>query len=222
MGTDTSIGCFRSSSLIATYPAMRFTAVTAQGIQPGAFKKRVREFATLTADSLHRQDPARETNLLEFEKFFRSHQRPFPLTKQISEAATRGFPPVPSPVLALLALEAATGVLLGVQDLDAVEGHITLDALEVGESFTGMRGEEISCAPGEVVVRDAKAIIASLFQGPDRRTAVKSDSRNILFYVFDTGAGLGAGHDHAVEVIADLFPAQVADATTVHSASRPG
>jgi hypothetical protein len=219
MDTTHSIGCFRSNSVISIYPAMRFTAVTAEGIQPSAFKKRVSEFAMLISASLKDKDPSRESCLQEFERFFRVHQHSFPLNKQIMGAAARGFPPAPGPVLALLALEAATGVLMGVQDLDTIEGHITLDALQARESFTGMRGKDVICSPGEVVVRDDKAIIASLFQGPDRRTAVKSDSRNILFYVFDTDTSLDTRHEHAVTMVTDLFPAQVAETTTILSAA---
>src|SRR5579859_3734402 len=130
MNTDHTIGCTRSATLIAIYPAMRFTAVTATDVNPGAFKKQVRAFADRTTQQLGSTDEARQFNLAEFERFFKDNGQAFPLTKQIANASSRGFPPVPSPVLALLALEAATGVLMGVQNLDAVDSSITLDCLE--------------------------------------------------------------------------------------------
>jgi hypothetical protein len=192
---------------------MRFTAVAAINVNTGAFKKEVRAFTERTVKSLSAEDESRHVNLAEFERFFKVNGQEFPLTKQIANAASRGFPPVPPPVLALLALEAATGILMGVQNLDAIDSFVTLDCLESAESFIGMRGEHVTCAMGQIVVRDKQSIVASLFRGPDKRTAVQPDGRNLLFYVFDTDTGLGESHDRAVEEITRLFPANVGEAS---------
>lgn len=210
-----SIECRRSATLVALYPAMRFTAVTATDVNPGAFEEQVRAFAARTAKSLSAKDGSRRTNLVEFERFFKVNEQEFPLTKQVARAASRGFPPVPSPVLALLALEAATGILMGVQNLDAIDSFITLDCLESTESFIGMRGERVTSTMGQIVVRDKQSIIASLFHGPDKRTAVEPDGRNLLFYVFDTETGLGESHDRAVDQITRLFPPNVGAASVL-------
>lgn len=211
MSTSHSIECKRSASLVSLYPAMRFTAVTVMDVNPEAFKKQVNAFAERTVRSLSAKDESRQMNLMEFERFFRVNEQKFPLTKQIASAASRGFPPVPSPVLALLALEAATGILMGVQNLDAIDSLISLDCLESAESFIGMRGERVTSTAGQIVVRDKQSIIASLFQGPDKRTAVQPDGRNLLFYVFDTETGLGESHDRAVAEITRLFPPNVGE-----------
>jgi hypothetical protein len=210
-----SIECTRSPALVALYPAMSFTAVTATDVNPGAFKMQVCAFAERTVKSLSVKDESRRMNLMAFERFFKANEQEFPLTKQIVRAASRGFPRVPDPVLALLALEAATGILMGVQNLDAIDSFITLDCLESTESFIGMRGERVTCATGQIVVRDKESIIASLFRGPDKRTAVQPNGRNLLFYVFDTDTGLGEGHDRAVAEIARLFPPDVGEASVL-------
>lgn len=215
MKINHSIECTRSATLMALYPAMRFTAITAKDVNPGAFKEQVCAFAERTVKSLSAKDESRQMNLIEFERFFKVNEQEFPLTKQIASAASRGFPPVPNPVLALLALEAATGILMGVQNLDAIDSFITLDCLESTESFIGMRGERVTSTMGQIVVRDKQSIIASLFRGPDKRTAVQPNGRNLLFYVFDTDTGLGESHDHAVEEITRLFPPNVGEASVL-------
>jgi hypothetical protein len=217
MEINRSIECTRSAALVAVYPAMRFTAVIATDVNPGTFQRQVRAFADNTAKELSVKGEARESNLIEFERFFRATGQEFPLTKQIASAASRGFPPVQSPVLALLALEAATGILMGVQNLDAIDSFITLDRLESTESFVGMRGERVTCTAGQIVVRDKQSIIASLFHGPDKRTAVQPNGRNLIFYVFDTDTGLGESHDRAVAEITHLFPSDVGE-TVVRTA----
>ena len=215
MEINHSLECTRSATLVARYPAMRFTAVTATDVNPDAFEKQVCAFAERTAKSLSAEDESRQRNLGEFERFFKVNEQKFPLSKQIASAASRGFPPVPGPVLALLALEAATGILMGVQNLDAVDSFVTLDCLESAESFIGMRGEHITSTAGQIVVRDKQGIIASLFLGPDKRTAVQPNGRNLLFYVFDTDTGLGESHDRAVEEITRLFPPSIAEASVL-------
>jgi 4-hydroxy-3-methylbut-2-enyl diphosphate reductase IspH len=35
-----------------------------------------------------------------------------------------------------------------------------------------------------MVVRDSQSIVASYFQGPDKRTSVRPASRNLIFYAF--------------------------------------
>jgi hypothetical protein len=206
-----SVQCTRSAALAALYPAMRFTTVTATDVDPSEFKKHVSVLAERTVESLSTQDESRQTNLVEFERFFTANQQEFPLAKQIASIASRGFPPVPDPVRALLALEAATGILMGIQNLDAIDSFITLDCLESTESFIGMRGERVTCTMGQIVVRDKQGIIASLFRGPDKRTAVHPNGRNLLFYVFDTDTGLGESHDRAVAEVARLFPPTVGE-----------
>lgn len=104
---------------------------------------------------------------------------------------------------------------MGVQNLDAVDSFITLDCLESAESFIGMRGERVTSATGQIVVRDKQSIIASLFRGPDKRTAVQPNGRNLLFYVFDTDTGLGESHDRAVAEITRLFPSGAGQASVL-------
>jgi hypothetical protein len=200
-----AIECFRTPQLAAEYPEMKFTVVLASGVVRSAFASAVKEFAGDIADQLADVDPDVEAHLECFEAFFEKNSQCFPLRRQIRAAAKNGFPCVPPPVLALLALEASTGVLMGVQDADAIEEHVTLDLLTSQESFTGMRGANVRCEEGEIVVRDGRAIIASLFQGPDKRTAAKPTSQNLVFYVFDSDPSLGGGHAACVEAVVSLL-----------------
>jgi DNA/RNA-binding domain of Phe-tRNA-synthetase-like protein len=42
----------------------------------------------------------------------------------------------------------------------------------------------IRCKEDEIVLRDGKGIVCSLFQGPDFKTRVEPASKNIVVYVF--------------------------------------
>ena len=76
----------------------------------------------------------------------------------------------------LLSLELRTGVLMGIHRV-APGATITFDVATEGEIFLGIGGKDVQCSANEAVVRDQKDIIASIFQGPDKRTMVDFDNR---------------------------------------------
>jgi len=49
--------------------------------------------------------------------------------------------------------------------------------------FPGFRSE-IECKPGEIILRDQIDIIATYFQGPDKRTSITASTSNVIFFAF--------------------------------------
>jgi hypothetical protein len=184
---------------------MLFGAVIAAQVDVQAFEGAVHEFAARVAGGLHHLSQDVQRNLEAFESFFARYGQECPLRGQISKAAKAGFSSsIPAPILALLTLEASTGVLMGVQNMDAMCDCLELDVLPAPQSFLGLNGKIVNCLAGEVVVRDGLDIVASLLRGPDRRTAVTGSYVNLLFYVFDAYPSLGAGHALAAEAVSSL------------------
>ena len=104
-----------------------------------------------------------------FESFFTQHGFRSPLGDQLKHIQEKGLPGGSPLVKALLLSEMGTGLLMGAQDAAAIRGPLVCDLAEEGETFRGMRAE-VLCRKGEIVLRDSEGIIATLFQGPDRRT----------------------------------------------------
>jgi hypothetical protein len=199
------IMCRTTPRLAEKFPGMKFGAVIAAHVDVQAFDRAVHEFAARISGDLQHLSQDVQRNLEAFENFFARYGQRCPLRSQITKAAKQGFSSkLPAPILALLALEASTGVLMGVQDMDAMCDYLELDVLPSPQSFLGMNGKTVNCLAGEVVVRDGLDIVASLLRGPDERTAVATRYVNLLFYVFDAYPSLGAGHAAAAEVVASL------------------
>ena len=199
------ITCRTTPRLAEKFPGMLFGAVIAAQVDVQAFEGAVHKFAARVAGDLQHLSQDVQRNLEAFESFFARYGQRCPLRSQISKAAKGGFSSsIPAPILALLALEASTGVLMGVQDMDAMCDYLELDVLPAPQSFLGKNGETVNCLAGEVVVRDGLDIVASLLQGPDRRTAVSTSYVNLLFYVFDAYPSLEAGHAVAAEAVSSL------------------
>ncbi len=82
--------------------------------------------------------------------------------------------------------ELRNAVLLGVHDVDRMEGDIILDAAIEGEKFMGIGNHSVITRQHEVVLRDHAGIWASYTQGPDARTVVDAATRNIIILGFFT------------------------------------
>jgi len=155
-----------------------------------------------------------------FDKFFTENGFRSPLGTQFEMVRSKGLPPGNPLVKALLLAEMSTGLLMGAQDATAIQGELVYDLASAGESFKGMRGT-VQCRAGEIVLRDAEGIIASLFQGPDHRTRLAKATRDVIFFVFAVPGmdleQLQEGTDKILDIFKSAssgFTAQTYDCTT--------
>ena len=126
------------------------------------------------------------------------------MTDQLKHVQEKGLPGGNPLVKALLLSEMSTGALMGAQDAAAIKGSLVCDVAEEGETFRGMRAE-VLCRKGEIVLRDSESIIATLFQGPDRRTRLNKDTRDIVFFIFSVPGISAADVQEGVETVRNLF-----------------
>jgi DNA/RNA-binding domain of Phe-tRNA-synthetase-like protein len=98
----------------------------------------------------------------------------------------RSIKPVNFIVDSVLIAELRNALLLGVHDLDRIEGDVGLDAASENESFVGIGQRKIITRKNEVVLRDDSGIWASYTQGPDSRTVVDDASKNVMILGFFT------------------------------------
>jgi len=106
------------------------------------------------------------------------------LIKSISNG--KNIKPVNFIVDSVMLAEVRNALLLGVHDLDRIEGDAVLDAAKEGECFVGIGQREITTRQNEIVLRDPIGIWASYTQGPDARTVVSPDSKNVMILGFFT------------------------------------
>jgi DNA/RNA-binding domain of Phe-tRNA-synthetase-like protein len=118
-----------------------------------------------------------------FESFFAESGYHCPLEAQCELVWAKGLPLGNPIVRALLLAETSAGLLMGAQSLSALDGELIYDLASEGQTFEGMRGQ-VQCRHNEVVLRDATGIIASMFQGPDRRTKLRKETKDLIFFVF--------------------------------------
>ncbi|MBS3906914.1 MAG: hypothetical protein KGZ49_07745 [Syntrophaceae bacterium] len=133
----------------------------------------------------------RRTNLAQIEervnvydKFFNDWEYPCPLPGHLKRTVEMGFPIHNLYIDTHIIAEMSHGILMAIQDLDRFEGPWRLDLAHEGETFQAVSSKMIICKKDEIVLRDEKEIVCSLFQGPDFKTKIDSSSKNIVVYVF--------------------------------------
>lgn len=119
-----------------------------------------------------------------YDRFFKEWEYPCPLPSHLKGTVERGFPIVNLYIDTHIIAEMSHGILMAIQDLDCFEGAWRLDLAHEGETFQAVSSKMIICKRDEIVLRDEKEIVCSLFQGPDFKTKIDSSSKNIVVYVF--------------------------------------
>ena len=133
----------------------------------------------------------RRVNL--YDQFFKDWGYPCPLPNHLKRTVEMGFPIVNLYIDAHIIAEMYHGILMAIQDLDRFQGGWRLDLAREGETYQAISGRTLPCKEQEIVLRDEKETVCSLFQGPDSRTKVDKASKNIVVYVF-TAPGIEEEH----------------------------
>jgi len=128
-----------------------------------------------------------------YDQFFKEWGYPCPLPGHLKRTIAMGFPIANLYIDTHIMAEMCHGILMAIQDMDRFDGHWKLDLAQEGETFEGVSGRRLICKEEEIVLRDEKEIVCSLFQGPDSRTKIDESSKNIVVYVF-TAPGIQVEH----------------------------
>jgi DNA/RNA-binding domain of Phe-tRNA-synthetase-like protein len=128
-----------------------------------------------------------------YDQFFNDWGYPCPLPNHLKRTVEMGFPIVNLYIDAHIIAEMCHGILMAIQDLDRFQGGWRLDLAREGETYQAISGRILPCKEQEIVLRDEKETVCSLFQGPDSRTKVDKASKNIVVYIF-TAPGIEEEH----------------------------
>ena len=102
---------------------------------------------------------------------------------------------------ALFMAELKNLLLTSGHDLDATSGQLTLDVATGTESYTGIGGREQQPKAGDMIFTDEEGIISNIVYGPDRRTCITPETRNLLVTIYGVlGISPDAVEDHLRDI----------------------
>lgn len=94
------------------------------------------------------------------------------------------IPSVSALVEAMFMAELKNGLLTAGHDLDLVQPAIMIDVSNGGEHYTVMRGADQQLKPGDMFIADQQGILSSVLYGPDQRTQISAQTKNVLFTIY--------------------------------------
>jgi DNA/RNA-binding domain of Phe-tRNA-synthetase-like protein len=135
---------------------------------------------------------ASEPVLRAYAEYYRARGKTYQVKAQWDSVALKDKP-IPSRaalVEAMFMAELASLVLTAGHDLLAVELPVRVDVTGVDDRYVLMSGTERALGGGDMMMVDARGIIASVLYGPDRRTRIAPQTSEVLFVAY-APAGIG-------------------------------
>jgi len=124
--------------------------------------------------------------------YYKRFKKTYHLLLQLESVALKGkpIPQVAALVEAMFVAELNDLLLTAGHDLEAIQMPLRLDVSDGSERYTRINGQEQVLKPGDMMIADAQGVISSVIYGPDQRTRITSDTRQVLFTVY-APAGIG-------------------------------
>ncbi len=146
--------------------------------------------------------------------YFRRYGGRYPVVHQAKTVlAGRPIESSSALVLAMFTAELESLILTSGHDLNALRGGLTVDVAAPGDAYTRLSGKDQMPRAGDMVVRDAEGIIASVVHGPDARTQIRSDSGAALFGAWCPVEIAAAAVEAHLRRLAELIRREWPDAT---------
>jgi len=121
-----------------------------------------------------------------FSDYYKRFKKTYHVLLQLESIVfkNKSIPKVASLVEAMFMAELKNLLLTAGHDLDAIDLPIKLDVSNGGEKYTQINGQEKELLPNDMMVSDLQGITSSIIYGPDKRTQIKPNTRNVLFVVY--------------------------------------
>ena len=121
-----------------------------------------------------------------YAEYYRQFKKTYHIQLQLESIALKGksIPSVAALVEAMFMAEMQDLLLTAGHDLDTLQLPLILDVATGNEKYTLLRGEEQTLKPGDMMISDQAGVISSILYGPDQRTQITSETRNVIFTVY--------------------------------------
>jgi DNA/RNA-binding domain of Phe-tRNA-synthetase-like protein len=117
-----------------------------------------------------------------YAQYFRRYGGRYPVVHQAKTIlAGRSIESNSALVEAMFTAELDSLILTSGHDLGALHHPLAVDVAVAGDAYTMLSGKDRVLKAGDMIVRDAEGIIASVAYGPDDRTCLRPDTDDALF-----------------------------------------
>ena len=143
-----------------------------------------------------------------YNDYYKRYKKTYHVQLQLESVVFKGksIPRVAALVEAMFMAELKNLLLTAGHDLEAVQMPVKIDVAEGSERYVRLNGQEQALKPGDMTIADAEDVISCVLYGPDRRTRITPETRQVLFTVYaPPGIGEQAVHDHLRDIQANVL-----------------
>jgi DNA/RNA-binding domain of Phe-tRNA-synthetase-like protein len=121
-----------------------------------------------------------------YANYYRQFKKTYHIQLQLESIVLKGksIPGVAALVESMFMAEMQDLLLTAGHDLDSLQLPLTLDIAAGTEEYVLLRGEQQILKAGDILIRDREGVISSIIYGPDQRTQITPETRNVVFTVY--------------------------------------
>lgn len=121
-----------------------------------------------------------------YSNYYKQFKKTYHVQLQLESILWKGksIPSVSALVECMFMAEVKNMLLTAGHDLDVLSLPLNLDVSKGTERYTLMRGEEQTLKAGDMFIRDQIGIISNIIYGPDQRTQITANTRNVIYTVY--------------------------------------
>jgi len=129
---------------------------------------------------------ASHPTLQAYGEYYRRFKKTYHVQLQLESIVLKGksIPSAAALVESMFMAEVKNMLLTAGHDLDVLQLPLTLDVTTGDESYILLRGENQIVKAGDMIISDGTGIISNIIYGPDQRTQITADTRNVVFTVY--------------------------------------
>ncbi len=118
--------------------------------------------------------------------YYKRFKKTYHVQLQLESVALQGksIPSIAALVETMFMGELKNFLLTAVHDLDVVRPPVRIDVADGSETYITLNGQAQTLKPGDMFIADAVGVLSSISYGPDARTQVTAETRNVLFTVY--------------------------------------
>ncbi|OQC17321.1 MAG: B3/4 domain protein [Firmicutes bacterium ADurb.Bin080] len=137
-------------------------------------------------ENINRTDLSLTEPIKTYVNYYKRFKKTYHVLLQLESVVLKkkSIPNVAPLVETMFMAELKNLLLTAGHDMDAVRLPIMVDLSQGNERYILLNGQEKKLAPGDMMMVDGSGIISSIIYGPDNRTQITQNTKNVLFVVY--------------------------------------
>lgn len=182
-----------SNDLKLTYPNAKFGILIIKDVVNLSSHPEFIKTKTLISEDLlkeyknyDRKEFVKSEPVCFYKDYYKKFKKTYPVLLQLESIVVKAnpLPNASTLVESMFIAELKNMLLTAAHDFDKIQFPIQLQLSQGNESFIGISGREQFTTANDMMLSDENGILSSILNGPDYRTQVTSNTKNVVFYVY--------------------------------------